>query len=167
MKNFYFLLTIFIISSCSSTKYLISYSGYPKSPDYKYKKNWASSSKKEVSLPKNYINSSSDFTSKVDVFYIYPTVYYSGYNGNLWNSDTEDLDHIKRVNALAIKNQASVFSGIANVYAPLYRQLFYDGLVYHNSNELLNKIAFDPKLKNDFNSYKDELYSSLYNSLKL
>ena len=167
MKNFYFLLTIFIISSCSSTKYLISYSGYPKSPDYKYKKNWASSSKKEVSLPKNYINSSSDFKSKVDVFYIYPTVYYSGYNGNLWNSDTEDLDHIKRVNALAIKNQASVFSGIANVYAPLYRQLFYDGLVYHNSNELLNKIAFDPKLKNDFNSYKDELYSSLYNSLKL
>ena len=56
---------IFIISSCSSTKYLISYSGYPKSPDYKYKKNWASSSKKEVSLPKNYINSSSDFTSMV------------------------------------------------------------------------------------------------------
>ena len=106
MKNFYFLLMIFIISSCSSTKYLVSYNGYPKSPDYKYKKNWVSSSKKEIPLPKNYINSSSDFKSKVDVFYIYPTVYYSGYNGNLWNSDTEDLDHVKRVNILAIKNQA-------------------------------------------------------------
>ena len=158
---------IFSVFSCTSTKYLVSYNGYPKAPDYKYKKNWVASAKKEIELPKNYIDSLSEFKSKVDVFYIYPTVYYSGYNGNLWNSNTEDPSHYEMVNLLAIKNQASVFSGLTNVYAPLYRQLFYDGLVYHNTNEILNKIAFDPKLKNNFSSYKDELYSSFYNSLKL
>jgi hypothetical protein len=158
---------IFLVFSCTSTKYLVSYNGYPKAPDYKYKKNWVASAKKEIDLPKNYIDSLSEFKSKVDVFYIYPTVYYSGYNGNLWNSNTEDPSHYKMVSLLAIKNQASVFSGLTNVYAPLYRQLFYDGLVYHNTNELLNKIAFDPKLKNNFNTYKNEIYSSLYNSLQL
>jgi len=158
---------IFSVFSCTSTKYLVSYNGYPKAPDYKYKKNWVASAKKEIDLPKNYIDSLSEFKSKVDVFYIYPTVYYSGYNGNLWNSNTEDPSHYKMVSLLAIKNQASVFSGLTNVYAPLYRQLFYDGLVYHNTNELLNKIAFDPKLKNNFNTYKNEIYSSLYNSLQL
>jgi len=158
---------VFSVFSCTSTKYLVSYNGYPKAPDYKYKKNWVASAKKEIDLPKNYIDSLSEFKSKVDVFYIYPTVYYSGYNGNLWNSNTEDPSHYKMVSLLAIKNQASVFSGLTNVYAPLYRQLFYDGLVYHNTNELLNKIAFDPKLKNNFNTYKNEIYSSLYNSLQL
>ncbi len=167
MNFFYFLLMIFSVFSCTSTKYLVSYNGYPKAPDYKYKKNWVASAKKEIDLPKNYIDSLSEFKSKVDVFYIYPTVYYSGYNGNLWNSNTEDPSHYKMVSLLAIKNQASVFSGLTNVYAPLYRQLFYDGLVYHNTNELLNKIAFDPKLKNNFNTYKNEIYSSFYNSLQL
>ena len=167
MKFFYFLLMIFLVFSCTSTKYLVSYNGYPKAPDYKYKKNWVASAKKEIDLPKNYIDSLSEFKSKVDVFYIYPTVYYSGYNGNLWNSNTEDPSHYEMVNLLAIKNQASVFSGLTNVYAPLYRQLFYDGLVYHNTNEILNKIAFDPKLKNNFSEYKSEIYSSFYNSLQL
>ena len=82
-------------------------------------KNWAASPKKEISLPVNYVDSLSSYKHKVDVFYIYPTVYYDGYNGSFWNSDPEDLDHIKRVNNLALSNQASIFSGITNVYAPL------------------------------------------------
>ena len=116
---------IFSVFSCTSTKYLVSYNGYPKAPDYKYKKNWVASAKKEIELPKNYIDSLSEFKSKVDVFYIYPTVYYSGYNGNLWNSNTEDPSHYEMVNLLAIKNQASVFSGLTNVYAPLYLSLIH------------------------------------------
>tara|TARA_Y100000816_G_scaffold290135_1_gene278111 strand:- start:1187 stop:2251 length:1065 start_codon:yes stop_codon:yes gene_type:complete len=123
-------------------------------------KNWISSPKKEISLPSNYIDTLQNFKSKVDVFYVYPTVYYGGYNGNFWNSNPESNDHQNRVDALALKNQASVFSGLTNVYTPLYRQLFYDGLVYHNTNELLTEIALDPKLKNNFTYYKDLIYSS-------
>ena len=155
MRINYFLLISLFLFSCTSTKYLVSNTGFPKAPDYKYMKNWISSPKKEISLPSNYVDSLENFKDKVDVFYIYPTVYYGGYNGNFWNSNPESDDHINRVDALALKNQASVFAGITNVYTPLYRQLFYDGLFYHNTNELLTDIALDPKLKNNFKYYKD------------
>ena len=159
MRVVYFFILLFLIG-CNSSRYLVSNTGFPKAPDYKYIKNWASSPKKEIPLPLNYVDSLEDFKSKVDVFYIYPTVYYSGYDGNFWNSNPEDLDHINRVNTLTLYNQASVFSGISNVYAPYYRQLFYDGLYYHISNEILTKIALDPKLNKDFKSYRDEIFSS-------
>ena len=32
MKFFYFLLMIFSVFSCTATKYLVSYNGYPKAP---------------------------------------------------------------------------------------------------------------------------------------
>ena len=159
MRVVYFFILLFLIG-CNSSRYLVSNNGFPKAPDYKYIKNWASSPKKEIPLPLNYVDSLENFKSKVDVFYIYPTVYYSGYDGNFWNSNPEDLDHINRVNTLTLHNQASVFSGISNVYAPYYRQLFYDGLYYHISNEILTKIALDPKLNKDFKSYRDEIFSS-------
>ena len=160
MRSYYFLFIICLLFSCKSSRYLLSETGFPKAPDYKYMKNWISSPKKEIALPSNYIDSLSDFKSNIDVFYIYPTVYYSGYNGNFWNSDIESQDHINRVDALALKNQASVFSGITNVYTPLYRQLFYDGLIYQNTNEILTDIALDPVLKKDFKYYKDLIYSN-------
>ncbi len=160
MRTQYFLIFSFMFFSCTSTKYLVSNTGFPKAPDYKYMKNWISSPKKEIPLPLNYMDSLKGFKSEVDVFYIYPTVYYGGYNGNFWNSNPENFDHQNRVDALALKNQASVFSGLTNVYTPLYRQLFYDGLVYHNTNELLTEIALDPKLKSNFNYYKDLIYSN-------
>ena len=160
MRSYYFLFIIFLLFSCKSSRYLVSGTGFTKAPDYKYMKNWISSPKNEIALPSNYIDSLSDFKSNVDVFYIYPTVYYSGYNGNFWNSDIESQDHINRVDALALKNQASVFSGITNVYTPLYRQLFYDGLIYQNTNEILTDIALDPVLKKDFKYYKDLIYSN-------
>ena len=159
MRSIYFLI-LFALVSCNSTKYLVSNTGFPKAPDYKYMKNWAASPKKEISLPVNYIDSLSSYKDKVDVFYIYPTVYYDGYNGSFWNSDPEDLDHIRRVNNLALSNQASIFSGITNVYAPLYRQLFYDGLVYYSSSKTLTEIALDPVLKKDFVEYKNEIFSN-------
>ncbi len=160
MRIFFLIIFSLLLISCTSSRYIVSSTGYPKSPDYKFLKNWISSPKKEIPLPLNYVDSLSDYKSKVDVFYVYPTVYYSGYNGNFWNSNPESSEHQNRVDALAIKNQASVFSGITNVYTPLYRQLFYDGLVYHNTNELLERIALDPYLKKDFRKYKEEIYQN-------
>lgn len=160
MRTFYFLILSFMLSNCTSTRYLVSDTGFPKAPDYNYIKNWISSPKKEIPLPLNYIDSLKSFKTQVDVFYIYPTVYYGGYNGNFWNSNPENFNHQNRVDALALKNQASVFSGLTNVYTPLYRQLFYDGLVYHSTNELLTEIALDQKLKDNFQFYKDLIYSN-------
>ena len=79
----------------------------------------------------------------MDVFYIYPTMYYDGYNGNLWNADTEDEKLNEKIRKLPINLQASIFSGIANVYSPLYRQLFYDALGFHISNEYLSDLILD------------------------
>ena len=64
-----------------------------------------------------------------------------------WNANPEDPEHIRSVRDLALGNQASIFSGITNIYSPLYRQIFYDGLVYHNSSNILTEIALDPILK--------------------
>ena len=123
-------------------------------------KNWIASPKDEISLPSNHVDTLNDFKPKVDVFYLYPTVYNSGYNGNFWNANVEDPEHLRRVKDLALGNQASIFSGITNVYAPLYRQLFYDGLVYHNSSNILTEIALDPDLSKDFKIYRDEIFSN-------
>ena len=159
MRALYFFVLI-LLTGCNSSRYLVSNTGFPKAPDYKYMKNWAASPKKEIALPSNYIDSLKSYKEQVDVFYVYPTVYYSGYDGNFWNSNPEDPDHINRVNSLTLNNQASVFSGITNVYAPFYRQLFYDGIYYHISNEILTKIALDNNLKKDFKYYRDEIFSS-------
>ena len=159
MRSLYFILSV-VLSSCNSSKYLVSNTGFPKAPDYKYMKNWIASPKDEIPLPVKYVDTLKDFKSKVDVFYIYPTVYNSGYNGNFWNANIEDPEHLRRVKDLALGNQASIFSGITNVYAPLYRQLFYDGLVYHNSSNILTDIALDPILSKDFKIYQDEIFSN-------
>ena len=160
MRAFYFLFAL-IITSCNSSKYLVSNTGFPKAPDYNYMKNWIASPKEEIPLPVNYYDTLKDFKANVDVFYLYPTVYNSGYNGNFWNANPEDPEHIRSVRDLALGNQASIFSGITNIYSPLYRQIFYDGLVYHNSSNILTEIALDPILQKDFKKYQDcLLYTS-------
>ena len=159
MRAFYFLF-VFIITSCNSSKYLVSNTGFPKAPDYNYMKNWIASPKEEIPLPVNYYDTLKDFKANVDVFYLYPTVYNSGYNGNFWNANPEDPEHIRSVRDLALGNQASIFSGITNIYSPLYRQIFYDGLVYHNSSNILTEIALDPILKKDFKKYQDDIFSN-------
>lgn len=59
----------------------------------------------------------------VDVFYIYPTQFFSR---TQWNADLHDEDLNGRVAAKAITNQASVFNGSCRVYVPRYRQATYN-----------------------------------------
>ena len=65
--------------------------------------------------------------AKIDVFFIHPTLYLKG---NRWNADIHNKNLNKEIGNSAIKNQASVFLGIANIYAPHYRQMhiqsYYD-----------------------------------------
>ena len=156
MRIFYLL--IFFLSSCNYNKYIVSYNGYPKAPDYRLERNWVSSPKKPIPLPKNYIDNSKSYSSDLDVFYIYPTMYYDGYNGNLWNADTEDEKLNAKIRKLPVNLQASIFSGIANVYSPLYRQLFYDALGFHISNEYLSDLILDKSRVDDYLYSKNKIY---------
>ncbi len=72
-------------------------------PDYALAQNWAS-------LPKSQ-------TKKVDVFWVYPTVYH----GKALNAALDNPE-MRQGAAHSLLSQASVFADSANVFAPLYRQ---------------------------------------------
>lgn len=69
-----------------------------------------------------------DSLKKVDVFYIYPTLYK---NGNEWNADVADKKLNKRLDKLPVKYQASVFNKVGRVYIPRYRQAIIQ--TFHDS----------------------------------
>ena len=99
-------------------------------PQYSQLKYWAEHPKKDVHyavLPKNYEDSQYIENPEIDVFFIHPTLYLKG---DRWNADINDKKLNKTICNTAIKNQASVFSGIATIYAPHYRQMhiqsYYD-----------------------------------------
>ena len=99
-------------------------------PEYSQLKCWAEHPEKDIHyavLPKNYEDTKYIENPEIDVFFIYPTLYLKG---NRWNADINDKKLNKTICNTAIKNQASVFSGIAKIYAPYYRQMhiqsYYD-----------------------------------------
>ncbi|MCB2192400.1 MAG: DUF3089 domain-containing protein [Deltaproteobacteria bacterium] len=71
--------------------------------DYSQAANW-------LDLPKS-------ITQKVDVFWVYPTVY----NGKAMVAKIRDPQMIEGAK-YTVRSQASVFQGQANLFAPLYRQ---------------------------------------------
>ena len=92
--------------------------------DYSKKENWAFkediNSFKEI-LPRNYFYKEEELYN-VSVFYIHPTTLY---NYSCWNADTS-LFKNKSIK-LCIENQASVFAGIGELYAPQYREMHIHG----------------------------------------
>ena len=99
-------------------------------PNYSEIDYWVEHPKKEkhyASLPKNYLDSLDKENPNIDAFFIHPTLYLKGTS---WNADINDKKLNKEIGNAAIKNQASVFLGIANIYAPHYRQMhiqsYYD-----------------------------------------
>jgi hypothetical protein len=58
-------------------------------------------------------------TAKVDVFYIHPTLDFSGKG---WNGDIRNKKLNNRVDIYPIRFQASAFNGSCKVYSPRYRQ---------------------------------------------
>ncbi len=62
-------------------------------------------------------------TAAVDVFYIYPTQFFSR---KQWNASLDDKKVNTSVDERAVTNQASVFNGSCKVYIPRYRQATYN-----------------------------------------
>ena len=113
---------------------------FAQAPDYASLKYWAAHPQK---------TDASDWTnpehktSNVDVFYIYPTIFLNP-NFSSYSADVNDEALNKEIEELAIKNQASVFNGIANVYAPFYRQMHYEGYFAKDQEQKVRaKQAFD------------------------
>ena len=136
---FYFILLI-SINSCETYKLVPEKKDTPKynfdvnlsgeTPNYSEMKYWVEYPGKinnYASLPKNYTDTLYNSNPEIDVFFIHPTLYLKG---NRWNADINDKKLNKKIGNASIKNQASVFLGVANIYAPHYRQMhiqsYYD-----------------------------------------
>ena len=89
--------------------------------DYSDEKNWAFRSDlhdfNEL-IPRNY-KFQNEKIFDVAVFYIHPTSLFSSKN---WNADTAHFVNNKLLD-LCLENQASVFAGLSDLYAPHYREM--------------------------------------------
>ena len=158
-KLLLFILPLLYISSCSvknisyskdiekpSSDFDYSINSYPL--DYTQDKNWSykpSFYDSSLLLPKNYRENDENHLD-VSVFYIHPTTLYSSSN---WNADTLhfiDNSSIK----LCLENQASVFAGITDLYAPHYREMHI-----HSYTDTINGFkAYDLAYSDVINAFK-------------
>lgn len=103
----------------------------PSAPDYILEKNWAALPfhKDNADIIPNAETWISDSLKKVDVFYIYPTMFKKE-STKTWTADVNDKKLNKNIDGKPIKYQATPFNKTARVYAPRYRQahvdVFYD-----------------------------------------
>jgi hypothetical protein len=103
---------------------------HPPVPDYSQADAWACLPTKHNAsdtVPPNSGEKDMQSTASVDVFYIYPTLDFSGGN---WNADIHNKKLNKLIERTAVRAQAGAFNGSCKVYAPRYRQgtlaCFYD-----------------------------------------
>ena len=140
IRNLLFIFLLINVIACKTYKILPNKSDIPTEdfntkssgelPNYSKIDYWVEHPKKEkhyASLPKNYLDTLNKENSKIDAFFIHPTLYLKGAS---WNADINDKKLNREIGNAAIQNQASVFLGIANIYAPHYRQMhiqsYYD-----------------------------------------
>jgi len=151
-----FFIFAFLLSSCLAPvkSFEKSKIGFP--PDYSQEKYWAAlPSKKDSADAVPYASALKDgqADAKVDVFFIYPTIYIAG---KRWNADVNNKRLNRRIEKSTIRHQATAFNGSCKVYAPRYRQAVLSAFATLNGNggEALDfayqdvKKAFEYYLKN-------------------
>ena len=121
MKYFFLSLAVLSCSAFAQTLPTFKDSDQPVAPDYSKEAYWSAlpfRTDKADALPygETWME---DSLKKVDVFYIYPTLYGKG---KTWCADVNDKHLNKRLDRLPVKFQASVFNKVGRVYAPRYRQ---------------------------------------------
>jgi len=106
---------------------------YPASPDYTNPSYWAALPfmKDNADTVPVRAFSNNQSTALVDVFFIYPTLYFKARN---WNAPVDDPRFNKEVDESTIRHQASVFNGSCRVFAPRYRQMTYYGFFKEDEN---------------------------------
>ncbi len=118
------------LSACAykPVKSTFSEATNPASPDYSNPDYWSALPEKKDSA--DHIPSKSPIAlidgqkdASVDVFYIYPTIFFSRKE---WNADLANEKLNERIDARAVTNQASAFNGSCKVFIPRYRQATFN-----------------------------------------
>ncbi len=131
LKTIFNLLLLSIaISSCAyrPVKSNFETAEMPPAPDYAKTEYWSALPDKKDSADHIPINSTilltdGQQTADVDVFFIYPTHFFSR---QAWNADVNDKKLNDVVDTRSIYHQASVFNGSCKVYVPRYRQATFN-----------------------------------------
>lgn len=157
MKNLGLVFILCLIVSCSSTIPLHSFEEeIPKlEPNYSNLDHWIAHPNKfdgSDILPENLLNDTLCLDS-IDVFFVYPTIYNKGED---WNADINDHKLNKRINQLSLQNQANVFSGMADIYSPLYRQMHFHGYSDNNNGTKAFDLAYND-VENAFKYYLEKI----------
>lgn len=103
---------------------------HPAVPDYSQTDAWVCLPTKHNAsdtVPPNSGEKDTQANASVDVFFIYPTLYFGSRN---WNADIHNEHLNKTIENTSIRHQATVFNGCCKIYSPRYRQgtlaCFYD-----------------------------------------
>ncbi len=77
-------------------------------------------------VPAGMVKGDDIMAARVDVFFIYPTSFFSN---EQWNAAVDDAATNERTDSGSLRAQASVFNGCCRIYAPRYRQMTFGGFV--------------------------------------
>lgn len=116
------LLLLLPFSSCLVPSRSFDKSTPPPQPDYSQSKYWAALPTIKDSadiVPYNSNLKDEQANAKVDVFFVYPTIYWKGKH---WNADVNDNYLNYRIQKTTIRHQVTAFNGSCKIYAPYYRQ---------------------------------------------
>ena len=113
----------------------------PPAPDYSNTKNWAALPFREdaadaIPSSETWVD---DSLKQVDVFFIYPTVYFKG---KTWTEDINNEKLNAKVDKKPIRYQASVFNKSCRVYAPRYRQARLNAFYNKENGERVLDFAY-------------------------
>jgi hypothetical protein len=149
-KFIYFLVCLFVTKQLSGQKYqkdilIGEFTAPTQSLNYADTSLWAVAAEHKslnLKLPKGLKNHIAyQASNAVDIFFLYPTIYTGTPNTqNPWLANIEDSSHKKSIAESTLKHQASVFSGLGNLYIPYYRQAHLSAFYQKNPN---SKAALD------------------------
>ena len=147
----YFFSLFFLLSSCNRNATAKIFSGgynaseIPAAPDYSDDANWAALPWVEDQA--DAIAKGSDLedrqtTAKVDVFFIYPTIFRGKTKDKFpWNASVTDTKLNKKIEQSTIRQQASIFNAAGRVFSPRYRQAHL--ATYYSQNLASKEAAFN------------------------
>lgn len=126
----------------------------PSRPNYRDRGNWVAlpDTRDEADVAPLGVQPGDQVRAGVDVFYVYPTVFFSKTD---WNADVNDAAYRKQIEDTTIRSQASVFNGCCAVYAPHYRQMTLGGYVkWSASSDAASDLAYQD-VRRAFEYYLD------------
>jgi hypothetical protein len=105
----------------------------PPAPNYKLQSSWAAlpEIRDATDIAPAGVRQIDQRTAPADVFYIYPTTFFSQ---TQWNASITDAANNTRIDQLPLRSQGSIFNGCCAVYAPRYRQMTLGAYVKWSAN---------------------------------